>query len=219
MRTRRSLIAFATVAVWSATVLAAITPSWKVNSITPEAVALEPRLAGAVSVSLWVELDGGSQFYAAGVDLTPLVPGAEYYNAPNWNLNFPPHLWEPLPSPPTLFDTYIAGGSSHQNVSVAGRLNGNGQAVIGTGGFNVAWGVPASGGTEPIEIARITFLGSNGFAIAPPGQGIPIPISSGLVLDDLNPNQSVALPPLPIVVPEPTAALSVLALTLFRRWR
>lgn len=209
----RLILAAAVVA--TSPTLAGITPSWRINPITPGAIALEPRLIGALSLSLMVELDGGSLFNFGGLDLNQQLPGARYFQHPSGTTAQPPPLWLP---PDVGFDTYVSTTNPDQWAAVPGPLNGVGAAQIGDVGFNIAWGAtPNTGGVGPREIARITFLASNGFSVAAPGQGVTLPLDQGLVADSINPNTLIALPPLPIVVPEPAAVLSVGALMLFKR--
>lgn len=212
MRLSKSLCVLAGISACASTASAAIVPFWRVNPITPAALAASPQLANAISVSLMVELTGGSLFNVAGLDLSgiPLLSGVQYYNHFLGADTIPTNALFPI-FPDLEFDSYVATTAAYsQQPSIPGRLNGTGAAQVGTDGqYNVAWGAtPNTGGTGSIEIARVTMLGFF------PQISIPIPITNGLVADGLNPNVNVPLPPLPL--PEPMsfaiAGLGVLAL-------
>jgi hypothetical protein len=194
---------------------AAIIPSWRINPISPAAITANPQLANAMSVSLMVELTGGSLFNVGGLDLASVLPGVTFFNQANFGSDTRPNpSLFPL-FPDVEFDSYVATTGS-QAPAVPGKLNGIGAADVGQSGFNVAWGAtPNTGGTGLLEIARITMLGGTGSA------GVSsIPLSNGLVADSLNPNVNVALPPIPnpFVIPEPMSfALAGLGLLALRR--
>lgn len=179
---------------------AAIIPSWRVNPIGPSAITVHPQLANALSVSLMVELTGGSLFNVAGLDLGSLMPGMTFFNQPGFGLDSRPNSGLFPIFPDLEFDSYVATTTS-QAPAIPGKLNGTGAADVGQSGFNVAWGAtPNTGGTGLLEIARITMLGGNSVVTT-----VPIPLANGLIADSLNPNVNAALPPLPVpvIIPEP----------------
>lgn len=195
--------------------LANIIPSWRVNTI-PLAASLQLP-PGAISLSLVVELTGGSLFNTAGLDLSTLFPSVEYYNDP-----FGQDLGRPIvgiiPNPPeTAFDTYVCVSTDPNTLAVnGGRLNGAGAGVVGFNGeLNIIWSAaPNTGGTGLLEIARLTMtdvvLGST-----------EIPVEYGFVRDNLNPSVNVPLPPIPVAaVPEPAlAGATICGIALCRRRR
>lgn len=211
MQTIKSIAATVLAAACASTASAAIIPSWRVNTISPAAIAASPQLANAVSVSLMVELTNGSLFNAAGLDLAPLLFGVTFYNQSVFGSDTAPNpLLFPI-FPDLEFDSYV-GTTTSQAPAVPGKLNGTGAAQVGTGGqFNVAWGAtPNTGGSGPREIARITV------DYLPPF--VFIPMMNGLVIDSLNPNTFVPLPP--IIIPEPACVAALgLAVVLKRRSR
>lgn len=212
----KSLSAVVVIGAAASAASAAIIPSWRINPISSAAVTANPSLAGAVSVSLLVELTGGSLFNVAGLDLDPLFAGPGY--APNYfNSGFGTDNSPPNPAlvglfPDLAFDSFVATTSA-QGASIAGRLNGVGSAQVGQGGFNVAWGAaPNTGGTGVFEVARITWLASSGVVA---GGSTPVPLTPtarGRVSAEAG--GPVALPPIPVSIPEPTMGIALAGLGL-----
>lgn len=184
---------------------AAIIPSWRINPISAQAVADSGGvLANAISVSLVVELTGGSLFNVAGLFLDdgaqgPLR-GAVYYQNLLGFETAPPQF---SVDQSLAFDTYIDNRSQGQPPPLPpGSFVGNHNLQVlfppnSAQGerFSVAWG--ATPNDNRTELARLTFLNAT-------IGNTPIPLEFGLVSDSLNPNTNVALPPIPVVVPEPT---------------
>lgn len=194
--------AFFAVFLFAGTVQAAVIPSWRENPLSAAAFAVNPILGGSYSVSLMVELSGGSTFNVAGLDLTDTLPGAGYFNP--WNFDpYPPNLdWFPFPPslyPDLLYDTYVKTTVGQPGVpAVPGRFRGPGVPLVGNGGFNVAWGaIPNTGGEGLFEIARITVMGVG-------GQPIVLTPVDGALVDAAG--LRTPLPPMPFPVPEPAAA-------------
>jgi hypothetical protein len=204
---------------------AAITPSWRVNPITPAAIQFNPSLANACSLSLVVSLTGESLFNVAGlkIDQTDL-PGAQYFQHifgdtwPTWP-TFDPSQFPDLPYDTHVFTTQPQFSQPPgQLAGVPGRYVGTGFALVGRDGeFNVAWGaMPATGplGGTNLEIARITFL--NAGAITE----LTMPILGEVRSSDA-PTIAVEIPPMPLpaaYVPEPVA-LSTLSAATIILWR
>lgn len=205
---------------------AGIVPSWRVNPISSALQNRIPDLNGALSISLMVELDAASLFYDAGLDLSAALPSALYYNHAAFGSDIRPRLGlsGSLIFPELYFDTYVASTTDDQWPVLQGRLNGTGAAQVGVNGadggeFNAAWNAaPGTGGPGRWEVARITFLASSNLAFDP--LGTPISPGDGYVRDNLNPTQSISLPPIPVVViPEPVAAITFAAICLCLRRR
>lgn len=211
MSLSKSLTAVAVLGAAASAASAAIIPSWRVNTITPAAITANPALANAKSVSLMVELTGGSLFNVAGLDLASLLPGVTYFNQAGFGSDTRPNSGLFPIFPDLEFDSYVATTTA-QAPAVPGKLNGTGAADVGGTGFNVAWGAtPNTGGTGLLEIARITMFGAEDGTTA-------IPLSNGLVADSLNPNANIAIPPIPVAIPEPMSfALAGLGLLALRR--
>lgn len=193
---------------------AAIIPSWRINPIPIPPPS--PDLANAFSVSLMVELTGGSLFNVAGLDLNEVFsrPYIDFYNQTPFGSDTPPNSGLFPIFPDLAYDTYV-GTTTNQAPSVPG---GNPQpASVGQDGkFRVAWGAtPNTGGLGPREIARITIIDGG------PAIGLTsVPITAGLVTDSLNPNTHVPLPPIPTpaaFVPEPGMLALIAPLVLILR--
>lgn len=228
MRFSKSIAALVVIGAASAA-SAAIIPSWRINPISPAAVTANPALAGAVSVSLMVELTDGSLFNVAGLDLDQIFEDASggsyqpnYFNQAFGSANNKPNPGLVALFPDLAFDSYVATTNDASAAATPGRLNGTGAAQVGDGAFNVAWGAtPNTGGSGagPLEIARITWLASSGLVAGintpVPGPGSQ-PVRGRVSGDSGGP---VALPPIPVGIPEPTMgiALAGLALLAVRR--
>lgn len=218
--TRYSLAVTAGCMLSGAVASGAIIPSWRINSIPSPAPS--PALEGAYSVSLMVELTGGSQFGVAGLDLGAAFPSFPFtfFNQLPLGSDTKPNPSLVAMNPELAFDTYV-GTTTDQAPAILGKLNGLGAAQVGTAGrFNVAWAAtPNTGGTGQLEIARITLLNAGG----PTNLFLAIPPDAGLVRDTLNPATDVPLPPFPApgaMVPEPMAVgVAALPLWLTRRSR
>lgn len=206
----KSLSAVAVIGAAASAASAAIVPSWRVNPISSAAIAARPDLANAISVSLMVELTGGSLFNVAGVNVqtTGALAGASIVQV---DTLFGANDFRPSAAligfaPAVEFDSYVHTTDANATPAVPGKYQGTGAAELrSTSAFNVSWGAtPNTGGSGLLEIARITFLGAvPGFTAVP-----------GEVRDNLNPNAAVALPPIPVAVPEPTMGLALAGLGL-----
>lgn len=190
----------AAVAAAASSASAAIVPSWRGNPISAAAIANDPALRGAVSISLMVTLSGASQFNVAGLDFSPVLSGSggTVYNNPFGGSTAPSTALLAV-FPALEYDTYVTGPDRAGAISTPGKYSGAGTADFGPGGsFNVAWGAtPNSGSPGIFEIARLTFLN-----LAPLGGPIPV---NGEVRSSDAPNTPVPVPSIPAeIIPEPT---------------
>lgn len=214
----KSLSAVVVLGAAASAATAGITPSWRVNPISAAAIAADPRLDGAISVSLLVDLSGASLFNVAGMTITQAdLPGAEIIQV---NTLFGPNDFRPTAAligfaPAVEFDTYVHTTSATQNPAIPGPYTATGAAVLQSStAFDVAWG--ATPGTGPLngqglEIARLTFRNVvPGFT----------PVRGEVRAEDAT-GVAVPLPPIPVAVPEPTtlglAALGLGLISLRRR--
>jgi hypothetical protein len=189
----------------STSAVAAIVPSWRVNTISASATAADPDLIGAHCVSLMVTLSGGSQYNVSGLNISPLTFGGlpvSIYNTPagEFGSDFAPNPAFFAIFPQVEYDTYVTttNGASGSAAAVPGTYSGApGPAVFGPDRFDVSWGAtPNTGTTGTFEIARITFRG-----LANTIQ--PNVIVPGEVRSSDQPNVAVPLPPIPLPIPEP----------------
>lgn len=202
---------------------AAISSRWRRNPITPAALAANPQLATAVSVSLVVTLTGGSLFNAAGLSFSANdVEVNGFFNQPTFGSDRAPNPGLFPFAPDLEFDTYVTT-TDGSLAAIPGRFTGSGSALVGTADatgpqqMNVEWGAtPNSGptGGVDLEIARITYFGTSHYS----GDFL-VPIN-GVVIDSLNPNTFVPVPPFPnIRIPEPHIAWFIaMSPLLGRRW-
>lgn len=185
-----------------------IFPSWRANPIPPEVQPLLPT--GAQSWSLMVELTGASQFASAGLN-NPIAGGTYYNQVPFGGDIVPNPLLVPI-FPDLEFDSYIrtTAPAAGNTPIIFGRFVGAGTAQVGVlTEFNVQWNaVPATGGTGPLEIARLTFTGTP-LRIA--GDGFPI--GEVRASDAIN----APVPVFGIPIPEPAAIVLLTLLPFHRR--
>jgi hypothetical protein len=194
--------------------IAAITPSWRVNPITPAAIQFNPVLANACSLSLVVSLTGESLFSVAGLRIDQVdLPGAQYFQQVPFGSDTLPGWFDPNLFPDFPYDTHVFTTQSRfgQPPGVPGRYVGVGVALVGRDGvFNAAWGaMPATGpfGGTNLEIARITFLNAG------PISQLTMPVL-GEVRSSDEPNVAIPIPPMPLpaaFVPEPASGFFLAA--------
>lgn len=214
----KSLSAVVVLGAAASAATAGITPSWRVNPISAAAIAADPRLNGAISVSLLVNLSGASLFNVAGLIITQGdLPGAEFIQV---DTLFGPNDFRPSAAligfaPAVEFDTYVHTTNDAQSPAIPGPYVATGAAVLRSStSFDVAWGALPNTGPlngQNLEIARLTFRN-----VVPGFTPVRGEVRAG---DD--PNTAVFLPPIPVAVPEPTtlglAALGLGLISLRRR--
>lgn len=217
-------LAFAAVTLLTAATSspAAIIPSWRVNPITPSAITSSGGLLNnAVSVSLMVELTGGSLLSGGGIDLT-YRPDLRFYQ---WR-RFGDDALDP-PTPDDISQFPNAAFDTLSRVNIIGPLSGGGPALRAntdlhpTSGddrtgrlLNIAWGTTAVGGAGLLEVLRFTVFQAD------LGMTEPIPLQYGFVRDSQG--AIIGLPPAPFGFPEPGAAIAAtgtLAIVTRRRSR
>src|SRR5262245_41029033 len=144
MRNRGSRLATLSLATCcAAPASAAIIPSWRINPINQDAITNSGGLLqNALSISLMVELTGGSMFNVAALGIDGLFNFGSgqpaqwrYYQRVTGgsNVDFPDPS-EFATTPALEFDTYVctaASVSGDAPAAVPGRLNGTGGAQIG----------------------------------------------------------------------------------------
>jgi hypothetical protein len=188
---------------------AALTAKWRRNPITPAALAANPQLATAVSVSLVVTLTGDSLFNVAGMKFTANdVEVNGFFNQVPFGSDHKPNAALVAAFPDLEFDTYVAT-TTDQIATVPGRYVGTGAALVSAPNeINVAWGAtPNTGplGGVDLEVARVTYFGiaqySGDFTVA----------IEGAIRDSVNPNTDIPIPRFPnFQIPEPSCAAAVL---------
>lgn len=189
----------------AAAVPAAVTPSWRVNTINLPPILEFPELANARSISLMVEVTGNSTFAGGGIEIP-----VSYLDLYQWRRFGNDAMDRPTAAEIGQFPTAFYDTSS--TPAIVGPLNGSGPPLLGTTNLqpssgdhrfgtlvNISWAPLSQSGF--FEVFTMTVGGTK-------ADSTPVPIEFGNVRDGLAPTHRIGLPPIPIAMQFPEAAIA-----------